>query len=247
MKTAIITVSTSVAAGRAEDRSGRGAGQAGRGRRSRNRRPRGRRRRPQGDREGPAAPRGRWDRADLHDRRHRLHPRRRNARGDQAVIEREAPGSPRRCGRSRSGTPRWGSSRAGVGHRGPHPDRQLPRQPERDWRGVSGDRRRCSGMSRPPSTVRPDQPPVIELRGLSRHFGERTVSGRLACRSRRGRRSPSSGATARASRRCCGCSRRSCGSTAVASPCSARSCRAGRSPSAGGLGLSATTRSSTAT
>ena len=82
MKTAIITVSTSVAAGRAEDRSGQAlaklAEAAGAEIVAREVVADDRKAIEKALRRHAA----RRDRADLHHRRHRLHPRRRDPRGD---------------------------------------------------------------------------------------------------------------------------------------------------------------------
>ncbi len=131
VRTAILTVSTSVANRASEDRSGPVLAGAGRGGGLRDRRHGGRARRLRADR-GPAAPLRRPElRPDLHDGRDGHDARRHHARGD-------ARDHPPRGARARRGDAR----RVGQAHAARHPharrrrhrrvdaDRELPRQPE---------------------------------------------------------------------------------------------------------------------
>ena len=94
MKTAILTISTSVAAGRTEDTSGACAGQAAEAAGAEIVATRGRARRPGGDRGRGCARYAdrRRDLADLHHRRHRIHPDDVTPEATRAVIDRDAPG-----------------------------------------------------------------------------------------------------------------------------------------------------------
>ena len=177
----------------------------------------------------------RRDGADLHDRRHRLHARRRDARGDDGGDRARGPGV------------RRGDARRGAQA---HPMGILSR-------GVSGIAGRTLIVNFPGNpkaigelfpVIAPDaraRRDDIAARGWTHprplSCGASTatsVSGRCCgtsrCRCPRARRSPCSGATARANRRCCGSSRRCCARTRARCSCSARRCRGARSRCAAG-------------
>ena len=177
MKTAIITISTSVAAGETEDRSGAALAELARGRRCRDRRARRRRRRPHGDR-GRAA-RARRAGASLIF----------TTGGTGFTHDDVTPEATLRGDRPRGARVRRGDAGRGaqahadgdpdpwrVGDRRTDADHQLPRQPEGDRRAVPGHRADARARRRDAAARGWTQnAPAIELRGLVRHFGERTA------------------------------------------------------------------------
>ena len=86
----------------------------------------------------------------------------------RAVIEREAPASPRRCAREAlRHTPMGILARGVAGIAAPHADRQLPGQPEGDRRAVPGARADAAPRRRDAGAAMVAAPPAaIELDGL---------------------------------------------------------------------------------
>ena len=163
----------------------------------------------------------------------------------RAVIDRDAPGIAEAMrAESLKHTPMGLLSQGRVRDRGPDADRQLPRQSEGDPAAVRTARARARARRRDAAS-----------RAWSKHPRPLSCAGSLAisasgprssrCRSafRPARRSPCWGATAPASRRCCGSSRRCCARTPEKSCCSASSSLDGHSLFAPGSACSATSRS----
>ena len=100
------------------------------------------------------------------------------------------------------------------GHRGPHADRQLPRQPEGDRAALPRPRAGAAPRRRARSTARVARRRPLSSTGLDAPLRRaRRARRRHADAAGRARRSSSSAPTARASRRCCACSPRCCART----------------------------------
>ena len=243
MKTAIITVSTSVAAGRAEDRSGEALAEL-----------------------AEAAGAEIVAREVVADDRKAIEKvLRRHARdgaalifttggtgfthddvtpeATRAVIDRDAPGFAEAMrAEAVKHTPMGILSRGVSGHRGPDADRQLPRQPEGDRRAVPGHRPDARARGGDAAARGWTNPRPLSCAAWSAASASGPCCGRCRLPFPPGRRWRCSGATARASRPCCGSWPRCCGRTPASVSCSARRCRGGHSPCAGGSGCWRTSR-----
>ena len=256
MKTAILTISTSVAAGpprisralslaEQATAAGREDGRPGvlptTGRRSRR---------------AAAAQRRRGDATDLHDRRDRPHADDVTPEATRAVIDRDAPGFAEAMrAESLRHTPMGILTRGVSGIAGRTLIINFPGNPKAigelfrviapTLRHVVGTLQRGTGLDQaaraaPSTTAVPT--PAIELRGLTRHFGERTALRDVSVEVPEGATLAVLGRNGAGKSTLLRILATLLRQTRARSRCSASRCRGGRSRSARGLGCSPTSR-----